>query len=60
MVNEEVGERQEQDNEITRDEIEALKKMKNDKAPGCDVLPIELIKEGSNILKSREDIENIQ
>ncbi len=32
---EEVGERQEQDNEITWDELEeALKMMKNDKAPG--------------------------
>ena len=50
----EVDERQEQDNEITRDELEGtLKKMKNDEAPGCDALPTEPIKEGSTILKEK-------
>ncbi|XP_076065285.1 uncharacterized protein LOC143039296 [Oratosquilla oratoria] len=51
---EDVKERQDQDDEITRNELqEAPKKMKNDKSPGCDALPIELIKEGSDALKEK-------
>ena len=48
-----VDERQEQDNELTRDKLEALKMMKNDKVPGCDTLPIKLIKKGSNMMKGK-------